>query len=117
MPRLPFLDYKICCVFKHLRYSQTLRMDLLDLLIALLNFFAPALVVAPLVALAARATFRKSLESFSWWSHIAINSIAGGVILAGGLVHFGRDGKMLTYVAMVLAVATAQWLTLRGWRE
>jgi hypothetical protein len=30
-----------------------------------------------------------------------------------GLVFFGRDGKMASYVAMVLLCATSQWLMLR----
>jgi hypothetical protein len=33
----------------------------------------------------------------------------GVVVLVIGLVVFGRDGKMLTYLALVLATATGQW--------
>jgi hypothetical protein len=37
-------------------------------------------------------------------------------VLVGGLFVFGRDGKMLTYGLLVVAVATTQWLSGRGWR-
>jgi len=45
-------------------------------------------------------------------------SLAAGLaaMVAIGLVLFGRDGKMLTYVAMVGLSATAQWVMLKGWR-
>jgi hypothetical protein len=36
---------------------------------------------------------------------------------AAGLWYFGRDGKVATYAAVVLAVATAQWLAARAWRS
>ena len=38
------------------------------------------------------------------------------MVLVAGLVFFGRDGKMATYAALVLAIASSQWLLLRGWR-
>ncbi|WP_302172521.1 hypothetical protein [uncultured Hydrogenophaga sp.] len=37
----------------------------------------------------------------------------GVVVLLAGLLVFGRDGKMLTYAALVLAQGTAGWW-LRG---
>jgi hypothetical protein len=43
----------------------------------------------------------------------ALQFIVGCVVLAGGLVVFGQDGKMLTYLALVLAAASSQWLLLR----
>jgi hypothetical protein len=33
-----------------------------------------------------------------------------------GLVFFGRDGKMLTYAAMVAGAALSQWVVLGAWR-
>jgi len=35
------------------------------------------------------------------------------VVLAIGLLGFGRDGKMLTYAALVVVLATVQTLMLR----
>ena len=40
----------------------------------------------------------------------------GVAVLVAGLVVLGRDGKMLTYAALVLACATCQWFLVRGWR-
>ena len=38
----------------------------------------------------------------------------GVVVLAAGLAYWGRDGKMLTYAALVLVVGTAAaWLQSR----
>jgi hypothetical protein len=91
-------------------------MGLLDLSLHLLSFLAPALAVALLVALAARVAMPDKAAAFSWWGQAAINSIVGVLVLAGGLWHFGVDGKMATYAALVLAIATCQWVCGRGWR-
>ena len=39
----------------------------------------------------------------------------GLVVLVGGLLLHGQDGKMSTYIALVLVAATAEWLLQRGW--
>jgi hypothetical protein len=88
-----------------------------DLLIHLLNFAAPALAVALLVASFARFLMPGPLGAVSWWASIAINSIAGLAMSAAGLWHYGVDGKMATYAAVVVAVATSQWLLARAWRN
>jgi len=46
----------------------------------------------------------------------AINFIVSLAALLLGLVFFGRDGKMATYLGMVLMCATSQWLMLRAWQ-
>ena len=38
-------------------------------------------------------------------------------VLTAGLVLLGRDGKMLTYVLLVLAMASSQWALLGGWKR
>lgn len=91
-------------------------MDAIDFLTHLLSFAAPAIVTAAVVALAGRWLGGKGVQRSGWWACFAINFIAGMSVLAAGLWYFGRDGKMVTYAAMVLAVATAQWLAGRGWR-
>jgi len=40
---------------------------------------------------------------------VTINAMAGVFVLAAGLWAFGRDGKMATYAAMVLACALGLW--------
>ena len=90
-------------------------MSSLDLLKHALGFAAPAFAVAVLVAAAGRWLLTPQ-ASLGWLGSIAINFVAGLAALGAGLWYFGRDGKMATYAALVLCVATAQWLAGRGWR-
>lgn len=90
-------------------------MDVFTFAAHLLGFAAPAAALALLVAGAARLLWRgKGLTG--WWTCVALNFVVGLAVLGAGLAFFGRDGKMATYAALVLAVATAQWLASRGWR-
>ena len=91
-------------------------MGLLQLLNHLLNFAAPAMAVAVLVALCSLFFKKKRPRAGVLWSFLAINFIAGVMALALGAWLFGVDGKMATYAALLLAVATCQWLALRGWK-
>jgi hypothetical protein len=88
----------------------------IDLLFHLLNFVAPALVVALLVGLCARFVMPNRGLAPVFIKQLAINFIACLAVLLLGLWFFGRDGKMATYAAMVLVSATGQWVMGRGWR-
>ncbi len=81
-----------------------------------LNFVLPALAVAVLLVLACRFFLRKRSVARGMLAQIAIIFVVGCAVLAAGLVLLGRDGKMLTYGALVMACASAQWGLLRGWR-
>ncbi len=48
---------------------------------------------------------------------VAINFIVCCAVLVAGLVLTGRDGKMLTYLAMVLASAAVQMVVSGAWRK
>ena len=89
----------------------------LDLVIHLLNFIAPALFVAGLVLPSCHFLLKKMTKPPVVWVQFAINFVIGVAVLTGGLVLFGRDGKMATYAALVLAQGTAQWLLVRGWKR
>jgi hypothetical protein len=89
----------------------------LDLTLHFLNFVAPALWVAGITVLATRILMRKLSKTHVWWMQLAINSVAGVAVLSVGLVLFGRDGKMFTYAGLVLAIATTQWVMLKGWQR
>jgi hypothetical protein len=89
----------------------------LELADHLLSFAAPALAVALLVTLAGPLVLRRTAPGLGWWTRFAINTAAGVATLVAGLWFFGRDGKVATYAAMVLAVATAQWIAARAWRS
>ena len=86
----------------------------------ILNFIAPAVVMALLLVLFScvfgRFLISKKPIVQSIWSQAAIVFIVNVIILAAGLVFFGNDGKVATYVAMVLASALCQWVLARGWR-
>lgn len=82
----------------------------------LLNFAAPALALAVLLALGGRLFLKKSASALSWWAQVAINFIVGCAVLAAGLAWLGRDGKMVTYAALAVACASSQWALQRAWR-
>jgi hypothetical protein len=91
-------------------------MGFFDLFLHLLSFAAPAVAVGLGAALAARVLMPRHSPGRSWWAQAALNSIAGVLVLAAGLWHFGVDGKMATYAVLVAAVASCQWACGRGWR-
>ena len=86
----------------------------------ILNFLAPAAVVALLLVLFGRffSRFLKSKKPVAQylWAQAAIVFIVNVLVLSFGLVVFGNDGKMATYAAMVLASAVCQWVLWRGWK-
>ena len=87
----------------------------------LLNFIAPAAVVALLLVLSSRVFSRFLLSNRpvtqSLWAQVAIIFIINIVVLVVALVFFANDGKMATYAAIVLASALSQWVLARGWRN
>ena len=85
-------------------------MDAWDLIIHWANFLVPAFAVGTLVACAgAVRRTHGSRGAWSWPVQAAVNALLGSAALALGLWFFGRDGKMLSYAGLVLAVALAQW--------
>lgn len=87
----------------------------------LLNLLAPAALTALLLVAFSRLfpgffTSNKAV-AHSWRSQVAINFIVGSAVLVAGLILLGRDGKMLTYVLLVLAMAASQWCLLGGWKR
>lgn len=94
---------------------------LLLLLNHLLNFVAPALFLGLLLALGGwwlqphQPRRAAPVLRLSWPKQAAINSAVGCVVLLLGLLHGERDGKILTYTALVLGCASSQWIMLRPW--
>ena len=91
-------------------------MDYSAALIHLLNFAAPAAALALLLVPASRLFIRNSAKTFDWWAQTAIVFAVGCGVLLAGLWLLGRDGKALTYAALVLVSATCQWILRRGWK-
>lgn len=84
-------------------------MDILGGLWHLLNFFAPAFGIGLFSTLLAKVFWYRALLSVPWWRLWAWAT--GPACAAGiaGLVYFGRDGKMASYAAMVLACSLGLW--------
>lgn len=91
-------------------------MDFTAAALHLLNFLAPALCLPLLLWPMARLAFGRPAGAPRWWVQWGVQAAVGAAVLLAGLWVFGRDGKMLTYAALVLAGASCQWLLQRGWR-
>ena len=92
------------------------RMPASDILTQILNFIAPAFWMACFLVLASGVLPQGHGASWPWplaWLALLMIGIA---TLLLGLWLTGRDGKMVTYVALVLTCGTVQWLLVRGWR-
>lgn len=89
-------------------------MGLVALLNHALNFAAPALWLALLLPWSARFLPGKKTSGFSIAAQVALIFIAGLTVLALGLALLGQDGKMMTYLALVITAATGQWLMRKG---
>ncbi|MBP6903215.1 MAG: hypothetical protein KBC73_24210 [Burkholderiaceae bacterium] len=87
----------------------------LDAVWHLLNLFAPAVGLGVIAATLTKLLWRRPLAGVAWRRLAGWASAASALALLAGLVLSGRDGKMLTYAAMVLACAGALWWAgLRG---
>ena len=89
----------------------------IDVTFHVLSFIAPALALALLLPLGGRVLIPRHQVLISWWGQVALNAIVGISILALGLWHYGVDGKMATYAALVVGTAVSQWVGSAGWRE
>ena len=81
----------------------------LDALWHLTNLFVPALALGSLAAALAKLLWRRELGAVSWRRLAGPACAAGALVTLVGLVLTGRDGKMATYAAMVLACAVTLW--------
>ena len=84
-------------------------MDPLGAVWHLLNFLSPAIGVALLAASLAKLSWRRELAGVPWRRLVLWSALAGCLVLIAGLVLFGRDGKMASYAALVVASALALW--------
>lgn len=88
-------------------------MDFLDLIWHLAGFMAPAVFVGVVVAVLARVFRRGAGGAGPLRRQAALNVATGLGVLMLGLALTGRDGRMLSYGALVLAVAASQAWQLR----
>jgi len=81
----------------------------------LVNFLAPAVFVGVTLPLTARLLWWRELKGLRL-RHAMVWAVgSAGAVLVGGLIVFGRDGKMATYAAMVLACSVSLWW--QGFRQ
>jgi hypothetical protein len=81
----------------------------LDALNHLANLFALPIALGGLAAALAKLAWWRELKAVSWPRLAWPASSASALATLGGLVVFGRDGKMATYGAMVLLCAFTLW--------
>ena len=81
----------------------------LDALNHLLNLFLPALALGLLASAGAKLLWRRELSAVAWRRLATLACAASALVALGGLVLFGRDGKMATYGAMVVVCALTLW--------
>lgn len=75
----------------------------------LMDFFGPALGLGVLAPLLAKLMWRRALKPVGWLRLGIGVTAACSLTLLGGLVVFGRDGKMATYAAVLLTSALVLW--------
>lgn len=85
-------------------------MGFLALLNHAINFVAPAAWLALLMPLVSRIFMKKRPVAHTYKAQAAMYIVANMAVLLLGLVLFGHDGQMLTYLAMVLLSATVAWV-------
>ncbi|WP_284615754.1 hypothetical protein [Aquabacterium humicola] len=84
-------------------------MDLLDAVWHLLNLVAPGIGLGLIAGGLAKLLWRRELAGVRWQRLAGWAAGASTFALLAGLVITGRDGRMGTYGAMVLACAAALW--------
>jgi hypothetical protein len=84
-------------------------MTFLALIGHLLNFVAPAVGVALLLWGLPRLWPKARKGRWSARTELLALCGLGALVLLAGLVVFGRDGKMLSYAALVFAQGTLVW--------
>lgn len=81
----------------------------LDVIWHLLNFLAPAVGVGLIASLLSKLVWRRELRGVAWLALAGRAMVAGGAVLVAGVLLSGRDGRVLTYVALVLVTALVLW--------
>lgn len=82
-------------------------MGFVDASIHLLNLFGPALGVSVIGATLTKLVWRRELHDLRWTTLVLWAGAASCAVTIAGLVLTGHDGRMATYLAIVLAAAGA----------
>jgi hypothetical protein len=91
-------------------------MGFFDALWHVLGLIAPAFFIAVCLPLVECIIKKKMLTAGVFIKKFAILFVANTAVLCVGFILTGRDGKMLTYAAMLLATALIQTLSPKIWK-
>jgi hypothetical protein len=83
------------------------------LILHLWGFVLPALAMALFMPWAGRWVMGPSDRPMR--RRMFVHAVCGLLVLVAGLWLHGQDGKMSTYMALVLVAATLEWAMHRGW--
>jgi hypothetical protein len=109
IPQSPWHDLTHVKSLCRLCLNSKASVDILGGIWHLLNFFASAAGIGLFASLMAKLLWRHQLAGAAWWRLWLFASVGAAGVAIGGLVYFGRDGKMATYAGMVLACALGLW--------
>ena len=84
-------------------------MSPIDALWHLLNFFVAAGATGVLTAVLAKLLWRNEMRQVGWWRLTLWAVVPAMTASLVGLVLTGRDGKMTSYAAMLVACALGVW--------
>jgi hypothetical protein len=91
-------------------------MDFFQAIFHLLNFLAPAAFLAAAMVLVGLFWRKKPALPSKKWAQFTVIFAVNTALLIAGLLVFGRDAKMVTYAALVLASATSLFVIFRLWK-
>lgn len=84
-----------------------------QLVLHLFNFALPALAMALFMPLAGRWVMGRGRTKLR--RRVGVHALCGLLVLVVGLWLQGQDGKMSTYMSLLVVAATAEWWMQRGW--
>jgi hypothetical protein len=111
--REQFVSYGLSQGQGHLENRGFMTFGLLVL--HLWGFVMPALAMALLMPWAGRWVMGPSARPMR--RHMLVHAVSGLLVLVAGLWLHDQDGKMSTYMALVLVAATLEWVMHRGWTK
>ena len=79
----------------------------------LMNLLAPAASVSLIAAGVAKLVWRRQLKTVSWRRLVGWPTALSAAVIVVGLLVSGRDGRIATYMVMVVACAVGLWWA--GW--